>query len=209
MASRFPARGSGAAGADACADAGIDPSQVGFVEAHGTGTAVGDPIEATALARGAMRRPPRRCTASDRIGENESWPPGNGCGHCRPHQGSLVLKHRQIPASLHFKTPSPHIDFAALNLRVPRAGAFPEDGGPRIVGVNSFGFGGANAHVILGGAAAHRGLAGCRWRRTRTGLADGFFRPVRECAARLGVAPGSVDGSKIETATEARRFCRR
>src|SRR5215207_5884841 len=35
---------------DACIDAGIKPSQVGFVEAHGTGTAVGDPIEANALA---------------------------------------------------------------------------------------------------------------------------------------------------------------
>jgi len=35
---------------DACADAGISPSKIGFVEAHGTGTAVGDPIEAHALA---------------------------------------------------------------------------------------------------------------------------------------------------------------
>ena len=35
---------------DACVDAGIAPSQIGFVEAHGTGTAVGDPIEAHALA---------------------------------------------------------------------------------------------------------------------------------------------------------------
>src|SRR6187397_2000103 len=35
---------------DACRDAGIVPKQIGFVEAHGTGTAVGDPIEAHALA---------------------------------------------------------------------------------------------------------------------------------------------------------------
>ena len=35
---------------EACADAGVAPSQIGFVEAHGTGTAVGDPIEAHALA---------------------------------------------------------------------------------------------------------------------------------------------------------------
>jgi len=35
---------------DACTDAGIAPSRIGFVEAHGTGTAVGDPIEAHALA---------------------------------------------------------------------------------------------------------------------------------------------------------------
>ena len=35
---------------DACKDAGVSPAQIGFVEAHGTGTAVGDPIEAHALA---------------------------------------------------------------------------------------------------------------------------------------------------------------
>src|SRR5690349_12537632 len=40
---------------EACADAGISPSQVGFVEAHGTGTAVGDPIEAHALSQALCR----------------------------------------------------------------------------------------------------------------------------------------------------------
>src|SRR3984893_4791090 len=35
---------------DACSDAGIAPERIGFVEADGTGTAVGDPIEAHALA---------------------------------------------------------------------------------------------------------------------------------------------------------------
>jgi acyl transferase domain-containing protein/NADPH:quinone reductase-like Zn-dependent oxidoreductase/acyl carrier protein len=62
----------------------------------------------------------------------------------------LVLQHRQIPGSLHFKTPNPHIDFEKLKLRVPvSVEPFPETDGERLVGVNSFGFGGANAHVIL------------------------------------------------------------
>src|SRR4029434_7567164 len=62
----------------------------------------------------------------------------------------LVLKHGQIPPSLHFETPNPNIDFAALKLRVPTTlEPFPETSGPRMAGVNSFGFGGANAHVIL------------------------------------------------------------
>ncbi len=62
----------------------------------------------------------------------------------------LVLQHRVIPPSLHFTAPSPHIDFEKLKLRVPTANEpFPETDGERMVGVNSFGFGGANAHVIV------------------------------------------------------------
>jgi acyl transferase domain-containing protein len=62
----------------------------------------------------------------------------------------LVLQNRQIPPSLHFQTPNPHIDFEKSKLRVPTTvEPFPETRGERLVGVNSFGFGGANAHVIL------------------------------------------------------------
>ncbi len=135
---------------DACRDAGIDPKQIGFVEAHGTGTAVGDPIEATALA----------VALCDDRPEDEPLPIGSvktNLGHLETAAGVagllkalLVLKHKQIPASLHFENPSTHIDFKALKLRVPTTmEPFPAGDGPRIVGVNSFGFGGANAHVIV------------------------------------------------------------
>src|SRR5688572_14702411 len=135
---------------DACADAGIDPLQIGFVEAHGTGTAVGDPIEATALAEAlCANRPADKPLVIGSVKTN--------LGHLETAAGvagmvkaMLVLKHRQIPANLHFKTPSPHIDFEALKLRVNTAlEPFPETNGPRLAGVNSFGFGGANAHIIL------------------------------------------------------------
>ena len=67
----------------------------------------------------------------------------------------LVLKHGQIPPSLHFRSPNPNIDLAALKLRVPSAlEPFPQTNGERIVGINSFGFGGANAHVLLAEAPA-------------------------------------------------------
>ena len=141
---------------DACADAGIDPGQVGYVEAHGTGTAVGDPIEATALAHALCRD--RKAEAPLPIGSVKT-----NLGHLETAagivgliKGLLVLKHGQIPASLHFDTPSEHIDFAALKLRVPTAlEPFPKTAGPRTIGVNSFGFGGANAHVILTEAPPH------------------------------------------------------
>jgi acyl transferase domain-containing protein/NADPH:quinone reductase-like Zn-dependent oxidoreductase/acyl carrier protein/SAM-dependent methyltransferase len=141
---------------DACTDAGISPSQIGFVEAHGTGTAVGDPIEAHALAEALCADRP---TASPLlIGSVKT-----NLGHLETAAGIaglvkavLVLKHRQVPANLHFNTPNPNIDFKSLKLRVNSTlEPFPDSGGPRIVGVNSFGFGGANAHVVIEEAPVH------------------------------------------------------
>jgi acyl transferase domain-containing protein/acyl carrier protein len=135
---------------EACADASVDPLQIGFVEAHGTGTAVGDPIEAHALAEAlCIDRPSEFPLVIGSVKTN--------LGHLETAAGVaglvkavLVLKRRQIPASLHFEKPNPHIDFEALKLRVNTTlEPFPETDGPRMAGVNSFGFGGANAHVIL------------------------------------------------------------
>src|ERR1700759_2473102 len=132
---------------DACANAGISPSQVGFVEAHGTGTAVGDPIEAHALSQALCR---------DRAAENPLLIGSvkTNLGHLEAAAGlaglmkaMLALKHRRIPASLHFDTPNPNIDLGALKLRIPTTlEEFPETSCPRTAGVNSFGFGGSNAH---------------------------------------------------------------
>jgi acyl transferase domain-containing protein/acyl carrier protein len=145
---------------DACIDAGIKPTQVGFVEAHGTGTAVGDPIEATALSDAlCVDRPIDSPLPIGSVKTN--------LGHLETAAGVvglikalLVLKQGQIPPSLHFKTPSTHIDFKALKLRVPtQMETFPKTDGRRIVGVNSFGFGGANAHVIVEEAPAQKAAA--------------------------------------------------
>jgi acyl transferase domain-containing protein/NADPH:quinone reductase-like Zn-dependent oxidoreductase/SAM-dependent methyltransferase/acyl carrier protein/short-subunit dehydrogenase len=135
---------------DACADAGVAPSQIGFVEAHGTGTAVGDPIEAHALAEALCQD--RSAETPLLIGSVKT-----NLGHLETAAGVaglvkalLVLKHGCIPASLHFETPNPNIDFIGLRLRVPTVlEPFPATAGARMVGVNSFGFGGANAHLLL------------------------------------------------------------
>ncbi len=133
---------------DACADAGIAPADVDFVEAHGTGTAVGDPIEAIALAEalcGERETPLPIGSVKTNLGHLET-----AAGVVGLIKGMLVLKRGQIPPSLHFENPSPHIDMVGLKLRVPTAlESFPDKGSRRIAGVNSFGFGGANAHVIL------------------------------------------------------------
>ena len=135
---------------DACVIAGVEPSQIGYVEAHGTGTAVGDPIEAHALAEALCAD--RTADAPLLIGSVKT-----NLGHLETASGvaglvkaALVLKHARIPATLHFETPNPNIDFTALKLRVPVTNeAFARTGDLRLVGINSFGFGGSNAHVIL------------------------------------------------------------
>ncbi|MDL2267353.1 acyltransferase domain-containing protein [Desulfovibrio sp. OttesenSCG-928-G15] len=51
---------------------------------------------------------------------------------------------------MHLANPNPAIDFAGLNLTVPtKLSPLPKAGGDELVGVNSFGFGGTNAHVVL------------------------------------------------------------
>ncbi|MDQ3545328.1 MAG: type I polyketide synthase, partial [Verrucomicrobiota bacterium] len=148
---------------DACRDAGVAPENIGYVEAHGTGTAVGDPIEATALAYALCGdrpadKPLPIGSIKTNLGHLET-----AAGIAGLLKGMLILQHGQIPPSLHFKTPSPHIDFEKLKLRVPTVlEPFPEVSGERMVGVNSFGFGGANAHVILAEPPAHQPVRGSK-----------------------------------------------
>ena len=172
---------------DACADAGIDPSQIGFVEAHGTGTAVGDPIEAHALAEALCANRPADVPLP--IGSIKT-----NLGHLETAAGiaglvkaALVLKHGQIPASLHFEKPNPHIDFAALKLRVPVAmEAFPKTNALRMAGVNSFGFGGSNSHVILT-EPPPRSSPTTQWPRTHFGPGRSYCLLVQKerCVPRL------------------------
>src|SRR6185312_4049011 len=116
-------------------------------EAHGTGTPVGDPIETAALGEALGKRR----AAPLPIGSVKS-----NLGHLEPASGMaglmkaiLALEHRELPRSLHCDTPNPHIDFAALNLRVATEPMMLPSGN-LLAGVNSFGFGGTNAHAILG-----------------------------------------------------------
>src|SRR5690606_26333185 len=63
----------------------------------------------------------------------------------------LALKHGAVPGTLHLRQPNPNIDFRALNVCVPTQTTplAASANRPRVAGVNSFGFGGANAHVLL------------------------------------------------------------
>lgn len=136
--------------------AGIAPGRVAYLEAHGTGTPVGDPIELQALGEvlGAHRDKDQPClvgSVKTNIGHLEA-----GAGIAGLIKAALVLHHQTVPPNLNFETPNPKIPFERLRLKVatkvqplPRVGTEPA-----VVGVNSFGFGGANAHVVLESAPA-------------------------------------------------------
>ncbi|MDT5166371.1 MAG: polyketide synthase 13, partial [Mycobacterium sp.] len=131
-------------------DAGINPRTIDYVEAHGTGTVLGDPIEAQALGRVAGRgRPDDKPLLLGAIKTN--------VGHMESAAGAasltkmvLSLHHDKLPPSINYAGPNPYIDFDASHLKVLDTVAdWPRYGGYAVAGVSSFGFGGANAHVVL------------------------------------------------------------
>ena len=133
----------------ALADAGRQPAEVSYVEAHGTGTALGDPIELQAL--GAVLASGRAPESPLLVGSVKT-----NLGHLEAAAGVagliklvLMLQHGQIAPNLHFATPSPHIPWERLPVRVPTALEPWTTGGRRVAGVSSFGFSGTNAHLIL------------------------------------------------------------
>jgi acyl transferase domain-containing protein/aryl carrier-like protein len=135
--------------------AGVAPHQIQYVEAHGTGTPVGDPIEAKAIGSvlSEGRADDSYCVISSvktNIGHLEA-----AAGVAGLIKTALALKHRQIPPHLHFNNPNPDIPFDELKLHVPTTlENWPQATGPAMAGVNSFGFGGTNAHAVLQEAPA-------------------------------------------------------
>lgn len=131
-------------------DAGIDPRTVDYIEAHGTGTILGDPIEAEALGRvvGKGRpsdRPVLLGAVKTNIGHLES-----AAGAASMAKVVLALQHDKLPPSINFAGPSPYIDFDAMRLKViDQVTDWPRYGGYALAGVSSFGFGGANAHLVV------------------------------------------------------------
>ncbi len=131
------------------AQAGIDPSAIDYFEAHGTGTAVGDPIETRAIGNAlGQRRPKNRPLPIGSVKSN--------MGHLETASGvaGLVkvlhcLRHRTVPATIGLETPNPYIDFDAWNLKPVTRNLALRPSGRLTIGINSFGFGGANAHVIV------------------------------------------------------------
>ncbi|KAK3358219.1 hypothetical protein B0T25DRAFT_477401 [Lasiosphaeria hispida] len=156
----------------AYAMAGLDPGDTDYFEAHGTGTAAGDPVETSAIAETlGTRRSPDRPLFIGSIKTNIGHMEG-AAGLAGLVKAVYALEKGQIPASLWFDTPNPKIKLDEWNLRaslhpltaVPtRLEPWPRTIGPRRASVNSFGYGGTNAHAVLQDAHSYltsHGLAG-------------------------------------------------
>ncbi|KAM5149351.1 fatty acid synthase isoform 2-T2 [Callospermophilus lateralis] len=125
--------------------AGVAPESLEYIEAHGTGTKVGDPQELNGIVRAL-------CTSRQEpllIGSTKS-----NMGHPEPASGLaalakvlLSLEHGLWAPNLHFHNPNPEIPALQDGRLQVVDQPLPIRGG--IVGINSFGFGGSNVHVIL------------------------------------------------------------
>jgi polyketide synthase 13 len=131
-------------------DAGINPRDVDYIEAHGTGTILGDPIEADALGRVVGRgrpadKPALLGAVKSNVGHLES-----AAGAASLAKMALALANDKIPPSINYTGPNPYIDFEAVRLKVADTVTdWPRYSGHAITGVSGFGFGGANAHLVL------------------------------------------------------------
>ncbi|KAK2587686.1 hypothetical protein KPH14_003803 [Odynerus spinipes] len=126
-------------------ECGIDPADVSYVEAHGTGTKVGDPQEVNAIVD---------IFCKDRKGPLLIGSVKSNAGHSEPASGVtalakviIAMESGVIPPNLHYSTPNPDIP-ALVDGRLKVVDKLtPWNGG--LIALNSFGFGGANAHVVL------------------------------------------------------------
>lgn len=133
------------------ARAQLVPADIQYLEAHGTGTAVGDPIEVNAM--GSLLREQRSVEHPCVIGSVKS-----NIGHTEAAAGMaglmktvLAMNAGVIPRNIHFKKLNPAISLTDLNfsLAVENTPWPDTQGQPRRALINSFGFGGTNANVII------------------------------------------------------------
>ncbi|KAF2268091.1 hypothetical protein CC78DRAFT_565861 [Lojkania enalia] len=154
---------------DTYARAGLDPTKrrerCQYFEAHGTGTPAGDPQEAGAIYEAFFANKKDKLAASldDEGFEGEDilyvGSVKTIIGHTEGTAGiaglmkaSLAIQNKTIPPNMHFTRLNPDLEPYYGNLKVPvQLRDWPDlpAGVPRRASVNSFGFGGANAHCII------------------------------------------------------------
>ncbi|WP_432773011.1 SDR family NAD(P)-dependent oxidoreductase [Francisella salimarina] len=125
----------------------VDLDDLLYIEAHGTGTPVGDPLEIQAIAESiASKKKSSLITGSIK----------SNIGHLEPASGLagvikalLILQNKRIPANIHFDKPNPKLQLQRNNIEIPSEIVDIDVNKESLIGINSFGFGGTNAHVLL------------------------------------------------------------
>ncbi|KAF2452119.1 putative polyketide synthase [Karstenula rhodostoma CBS 690.94] len=126
----------------------LDPSLTGYFECHGTGTPVGDPIEVSAIgkvfASGRGDDPLLIGSIKPQLGHSEA-----ASGMSQIMKAILAMEHNEIPATIGINCFNPAIDFAGARVKVVTETTPWPSNLLRRVSINSFGYGGANAHCII------------------------------------------------------------
>jgi natural product biosynthesis luciferase-like monooxygenase protein len=133
---------------DALTAAGATAADVGYVECHGTGTPLGDPIEVGSIldvfGERSAGHPLALGAVKTNFGHLES-----AAGICGLLKALLVLRHGEVPPSLHLRQLNPKIRLDGKAVSIPTAPTRWFGDARRLAAVNAFGFVGTNAQVIL------------------------------------------------------------
>ncbi|KXH41518.1 PKSN polyketide synthase for alternapyrone biosynthesis protein [Colletotrichum salicis] len=175
--------------------AGLLFSDTQYFEAHGTGTPLGDPIELSAIGAtlGSGRSPESGPLYVGSIKANVGHT--EGCsGLAGLLKSVLCLEKGMLVPTAGIETVNQKLKLAEWNLALPLENRAWPSQGQRRISVNSFGFGGANAHVILDDAhnyLRNRGLQGNHTTSTfedgssESGISIGSDSPRQENNKRL------------------------
>ncbi|MBF0119062.1 MAG: SDR family NAD(P)-dependent oxidoreductase [Desulfobacterales bacterium] len=130
-------------------DANISPETISYIEVHGTGTELGDPVEIEGIKKAFEICKGKTFCGIGSVKTN--------IGHLEPAAGIagiikviLSMKNKKIPASINFSEINPYIKIKDTPFYiVEKTKNWDTKSVPRRAGISSFGFGGANAHVLL------------------------------------------------------------
>ncbi|MFD3257254.1 amino acid adenylation domain-containing protein [Paenibacillus lentus] len=146
-------------------DADIDPETVTYMEAHGTGTSLGDPIEIDGLTRAFRRYTDKRQFCAIGSLKTNIGHLDHAAGIAGLLKAILSLVHKQLPPTLHYRSPNRNIPFVDSPVYVnDELTPWETDGEARRCGVSAFGMSGTNCHVVL--EEAPTGMASDRSDRT-------------------------------------------
>ncbi|TFB00940.1 Compactin diketide synthase mokB [Trichoderma ghanense] len=170
--------------------AGLDFAQTGYIECHGTGTQAGDwqelqAISQTIASARTVDNPVLVGSVKTNIGHLEG-----AAGIAGLIKGVLALERGRVPPNINFIKGNPKIDFENWKVKVPTEVMDWPIPGIRRVSVNSFGFGGTNAHVVVDEAPGYLATKGLNANHSST-----------------DIVPSRTDAALTEEKPEARLFC--